>query len=156
MKHSGCPSVPATFVAYGMRYRRSAFLGKMPRNPVCRLLASPWHQQCRAAAWSCCSSACRHHQPSPSPWQGTEDSSLTLLLPGPFEAGSAGVQRAYDEKAEQKKLKSTEAFWEEQHVSIVLSSCSWDHWLLLMKVAACYILNGNTMMTQREKKKEKR
>lgn len=38
---------------------------------VSQPMAPAWHQQCRAAAWSSCSSACRHHQHSPSPWQGT-------------------------------------------------------------------------------------
>lgn len=50
MRHSGCPSVPATFVAYGMRHKLSALLGKMPRNSVCRLSARPWHQHGKSHA----------------------------------------------------------------------------------------------------------
>lgn len=59
-------------------------------------------------------------QPAPSD-RGTQKSSLTLLLllPGCFEACGSSVKRVYDEKAEQKPI-STGAFWEEQHVSIVL------------------------------------
>lgn len=50
MQNSGCPSVPATFVAYGIRYGMSALVGKMPRNLVCRLLARPWHQHGKSNA----------------------------------------------------------------------------------------------------------
>lgn len=66
-----------------------------------------------------------HTQPAPSD-RGTQESSLTLLFPGNLETCSAGLKRAYDEKAEQKKPMSTGAFWEEQHVSIVLPAAGFS------------------------------
>lgn len=95
-------------------------------------------------------------QPQPTARdRGSQDSSLTYpALPWPLW----GVQGWWAESLWWKSRA------EEAYIRGILrrtacfhcSSCSWDHRLLLMKVAAGYILNGNTMMTQRGEKRKKK
>lgn len=157
MKNSGCPPVPGTFVAYGMRYRMSALRGKMPRNPVCRLSARPWHQHGKSNAEQqpghpaaqpadTTSTAPAHAQGQRYP-EIQPDPALPWLLWGLRRWCAESLwwkSRAEEAYIHRGILRRTACFH--------CSSCSWDHRLLLMKVAAGYILNGNTMMTQRGEK----
>ena len=120
---------------------------------VGQTMAPAWLKQCRTAAWSPCSSTCRHHQHIPNLHQVTEvprnqsDPALPWLLWGLrfwSEDSWWWNSRAEEAYIHRGILRRTACFH--------CSSCSWDHRLLLTKVAAGYILNGNTTMTQREKK----
>lgn len=157
MQNSGCPSVPATFVAYGMRYGMSALLGKVPRNLVYGLSARPWHQPGKsnaerqpshpAAQPADTTNAC----PAWAKWRRypeiQSDPALLWLLWGLrrwCEESLWWKSRAEEAYIHRGILRRTACFH--------CSSGSWDHRLHLTKVAAGYILNANTMMTQKEKK----
>lgn len=84
---------------------------KSSLQAVSQTMAPAWEKRCSSLVILQLNLQTPPAQPQPTPRdRGTQKSSLTLLFPGCFEACGAGVQRAYDEKAEQKKLISTEAF----------------------------------------------